>query len=256
MNLVLVLEYCRTVLKELVLPPSSPLLLATAGLLLLRRAPRSGRVLIAIGVISLWLLSTPIVADGLSALVERYPPLDLTQPTQAQAIVILGGGGYRSFAPEYGGPDAEPYMMERLAYGAYLSQRTGLPILVTGFKGEAAAMRASLRRAFGVDTHWVDDQSYDTFQNASNSARLLQADGVQRVILVTRATHLWRATREFVATGLQVDPAPSGGLTLRDNFPFRYLPETNALVRSHDAIYEALGEVVRQVLALLHLRRH
>lgn len=256
MHLVLVLEYCRTVLKELVLPPSSPLLLAMAGLLLLRRAPRSGRILIAIGVLSLWLLSTPIVADGLSALVERYPPLDLTQPTQAQAIVILGGGGYRGFAPEYGGPDAEPYMLERLAYGAYLSRRTGLPILVTGFKQEAVAMRVTLQRAFGLETRWIDDQSYDTFQNASNSARLLQADGVRRVILVTRATHLWRATREFVATGMQVDPAPSGGMELHDGFPFGYLPETNALLRSHNAIYEALGEEVRQILARSHLRRH
>jgi uncharacterized SAM-binding protein YcdF (DUF218 family) len=255
-NLILALEYCRTLLKELLLPPSSPLLLAIAGLLLVRRTPRLGPVLVTIGVMSLWLLSTPIIADGLSTLVERYPPLDLTRPTQAQAIVILGGGGYRNFAPEYGGPDGEPYMMERLAYGAYLSRRTGLPILVTGFKGETVAMRVSLQRAFGIAPRWVDDQSYDTFQNAGNTARLLLADGVQHVILVTRASHLWRASREFTAAGLQVDPAPSGSLTARDLFPFRYFPNAMALVRSHDAIYEALGEVVRQALAVSHLRRH
>jgi uncharacterized SAM-binding protein YcdF (DUF218 family) len=256
MNLLLLLKYLKTLLKNLILPPSGTLLLALAGLLLLRRSPKLGRSFILLGVGSLWLLSTPIVADWLTALSEHYPPLNLSQPTQAQAIVILGGGGQRLFAAEYGGPEAEPYLLERIAYGAYVAQKTGLPILVTGFRDEATAMHDTLQRHFGIDARWVDDQSYDTFENARNSVRMLHAAGVERVILVTRATHLWRASQEFVAAGMQIIAAPVGTLSPRERSPFRYFPDPQALTRSHDAIYEALGECVRQALALTHLRRH
>ena len=91
-HLLLLLKYAKTVLRNLILPPTGPLLLAIIGLLLLRRRPRLARGLLALGLGSLWLLSLPFVADALTRLTEHYPPLDLAQPTQAQAIVILGGG--------------------------------------------------------------------------------------------------------------------------------------------------------------------
>src|ERR1700679_4243849 len=98
----------KTVLKELILPPAGPLLLAWLGLLLLRRRAVLRRVCLIAGVGSLWSLSTPIVADASTRLVERYPPVDLQQAAGAQAIVILGGGGQRALAPEYAGPAADP----------------------------------------------------------------------------------------------------------------------------------------------------
>jgi len=256
MTALLMLKYAKTVLKVLILPPAAPLALALVGLLLLRRAPRVGRALIMIAVGSLWLISTPIIADRMTAWAEHYPPLDLAVPTDAQAIVILGGGGQRDFAPEYGGAEAEPYLLERIAYGAYVAQKTGLPILVTGFRDEAGAMRDTLERHFGIRARWVDDQSYDTFENARNSVRMLRADGIRRIVLVTRATHLWRSAHEFTDAGIQVVPAPVGILSNRDRTPFSYLPDTQALTRAHDALYELLGELVRRALALTHLRRH
>jgi hypothetical protein len=36
----------------------------------------------------------------------------------------------------------------------------------------------------------------------------------------------------------------------------RFLPDAQALVRSYHATYELLGEPVRELLALSHLRRH
>lgn len=251
----LILKYCKTLLRNLLLPPTGPLLVAFIGLLYLQRRPRLGRALIALGLGSLWLLSTPVVADVLTRLVEHYPALDWSKPTGAQAIVILGGGGQRPYAPEYGGPAAEPYLLERLSYGAYLAHKTGLPILVTGYHVEAEAMRATLARIFNIDTRWVDDQSYDTFENARNSVRLLHEAGVTRILLVTRTTHLWRASHEFLATGIQVVPAPVGLLAPRDANPWRYLPSPDALLRSYACTYELLGEPVRAFLQLTHLRR-
>jgi uncharacterized SAM-binding protein YcdF (DUF218 family) len=246
----------KTLLKDLILPPAGPLLLALLGLVLLKRRPLLARACLIAGVASLWLLSTPIVSDALARIVELYPPLDLHLADNAQAIVILGGGGQRVLAPEYGGPAAEPFMLERLSYGAYIAKKTGLPILVTGFSLEARAMHDTLQRNFGTETRWVDDQAYDTFQNASNSARILNAEGVRRIILVTRATHMRRSVQEFTDAGFDVVPAPAGILAARDFGLLRLIPNANALMRSQTAINELIGEPVRILLSASHVRRH
>jgi uncharacterized SAM-binding protein YcdF (DUF218 family) len=245
----------KTLLKNLILPPAGPLLLAMLGVLLLKRRPTLARTCLLTGLGSLWLLSTPLVSDALTAMTEHYPPLDMKQAATAQAIVILGGGGQRAFAPEYGGPAAEPLLLERLSYGAFIARNTGLPVLVTGFQIEASAMRDTLRRNFAIDARWIDDQAYDTFENARNSVRLLKAGGIGRVVLVTRATHMWRSVHEFTAAGIEVIPAPVGILSERDPGISHYVPNPDALLRSYAATYELLGESVRVFFAASHLRR-
>jgi uncharacterized SAM-binding protein YcdF (DUF218 family) len=255
----LFLDYAKTVLKELLLPPSGLYLLAVAGALLLRWRPRTGGVLLALALAALWVLSMPVIADALTRSIQHYGAFDAAAPTQAQAIVILGGGGERVQAPEYGGPAPGPYLLERLAYGAYLAHKTGLPILVSGWHIEAVAMRNSLRDSFALEPRWVDNQAYDTFDNARNAARMLAVAGVQRIILVTSTQHMWRAAHEFSATGLSLTPAPLGLVPARPASNvvslLRYIPDAQALERSYQVIYELVGERVRELLVFTHLRR-
>jgi uncharacterized SAM-binding protein YcdF (DUF218 family) len=258
--LLLLLDHTRTALKQLILPPASPLLLAIVGALLVRARPRLAALLLVLGLGSLWLISLPAVSHVLVRATEHYPALDPSRPTGAQAIAILGGGGQYRYSPEYGGPAAKPLLLSRLAYGAFLARRTGLPVLVTGYHIEAAAMRDTLEKNFGIQARWVDAQAYDTFDNAHNSARLLQADGVHRIILVTATTHMWRAAHEFASTGLQVVPAPVDMLPRRyasnpNLLLLDYLPEAQALEESYEALYELVGERVRELLVVTHLRR-
>jgi uncharacterized SAM-binding protein YcdF (DUF218 family) len=229
----------KAVVRTLLLPPASPLIIAIIGALLLWRRRRFGGPLLFVGLAAMWLLATPIVADAVSRLAEHYPALDLSKPTDAQAIVILGGGGVRNFAPEYFGPEADFGLLERLSYGAFVARQTGLPILVSGAPDEAIAMKTSLSRDFGAPTRWVDRQSRDTYENSRFSARLLNADGIKRIILVTSSTHMWRSTHEFESVGLEV---------------FRLVPSPAALMRSHLALYELLGEPMRRLQAALGLR--
>jgi uncharacterized SAM-binding protein YcdF (DUF218 family) len=246
----------KTLLRNLLLPPSGPLLLALLGMLLLKRRPVLARVFLVTGLASLWILSVPVVADALYGLAEHYPVLDLSQTTDAQAIVILGGGGQIARAPEYGGPLAEPVLLERLTYGAYVARQTGLPILVSGAAVEAAAMRETLRRNFDTPVRWIDDRSGDTFQNASNSVSMLKKDGIERILLVTHSTHMRRAVQEFTAAGIQVIPAPMGILSQRAHHIDEYFPAPEGLLHSYTAIYELLGEQVRAFFAITHIRRH
>lgn len=251
----------KTFLHTLIVPPAGPLLLAAVGAWLLCRqagaaARRTGWALLVAGLASLWLLSTPVIADALTRLTQHYPPLDLSRPVNAQAVVILGGGEARANAPEYGGePAAGIELLERLAYGAFVARRTGLPVLVTGHGSEALAMRASLQRNFGVHARWVDREARDTFENAGFSARLLEPQGITRIVLVTTSNHEWRAAHEFEAAGFSVVPGPADVWSPPAAGFAGYLPSPFALLRSSEAVYEMCGDVVRRVLAATHLRR-
>jgi uncharacterized SAM-binding protein YcdF (DUF218 family) len=251
----------KMLLRTLLLPPAGPLLAAAAGACLIRfrsgaLARRTGWLLLGASLAALWLLATPVVADALTRLSQRYPPLDLRRPVQAQAVVILGGEGERRAAPEYGGePAAASGLLERVTYGAFVAQRTGLPVLVSGSAVEALAMRASLSRQFHIDTRWVEARSRDTFQNARFSAQILKAAGVRRIILVTDAGHEWRAAHEFASAGLGVVPAPEGIWAYAAPGPLNYLPGSIALAHSSAALYEILGDLARRAFAALGVRR-
>jgi uncharacterized SAM-binding protein YcdF (DUF218 family) len=244
----------KSVIRSLLLPPAAPLILACLGALLIWRRRRFGSALLAVGLVSLWLLATPIVADAVSRLAEHYPALDLSKPTNARAIVILGGGGVREFAPEYGGPSAEYVLLERLSYAAFVARRTGLPILVSGAPNEAIAMQTSLARDFGTSTRWVENKSRDTYENARFSARILNPEGIKRVILVTGSAHLWRAAHEFQSVGIDVVPAPAGVWAPRETGALGFVPGAGALMRSNAAVYELIGEPMRWVQSALGVR--
>ena len=240
--------------RTLILPPASLLIVAVIGLLLMPRRRRLGVALVVISLGSLWVCATPAVSDVLTRFAERYPPLDPSKPVDAQAIVILGGGGVR-MAPEYGGWAAEADALERVSYGAFLARRTGLPVLVSGTREEAQGMSATLARDLGVRVRWAENQSGDTYENARFSARILKADGIHRILLVTSSAHEWRAAREFTGAGLEVVPAPVGGDTRRYYDALTFVPSAYGLRRSTAALYELIGEPARQLMSALHLRR-
>jgi uncharacterized SAM-binding protein YcdF (DUF218 family) len=102
----------------------------------------------------------------------------------------------------------------------------------------------------------VVSDSHDTFTDAQLATQLLRPDGIASVALVTSSSHEWRAAHEFMSSGLQVVPAPAHVWASRSYQPSDYLPEPLALLRSSEALNEMLGEVVRQVFAATHLRRH
>jgi len=238
----------KQLLKNLVLPPTGPLLLAGLGLALVafRKARLTGALLCALGLGTLWVLATPIAADSLVRLAERYPALDPRQVGDAQAIVILAGG-VRVNAPEYGTSAPGATSLERLVYGARLARQTHLPVLISGSRLEAASMTDFLHRDLGGSAEWVENHSRDTHENAQFSAVILARAGVHKVVLVTSAAHMARSVVEFNQAGIDTIPAPAAMWTQRDTGALAYVPNADALVRSQRAMYEALGRIVQEV---------
>ena len=236
------------VLKSLVLPPATQAALGVLALLLYRQWRRTALALLAIAVLSLWILSMPATGAFCARWFETVPPLDLPNLDRqtAEAIVVLGGGAYRN-APEFGGADnVRPLTLERLRYAAHLQRRTGLPLAVAGGLGpnmettEGALMQRALVEDFGIPVTWVEQASTTTAENATFSRRTFP---FTRIILVTHALHMPRARRVFEQAGFNVTPAPLGffsatgtGYAVHD-----FVPSLHGLTVMHYVVYEALG---------------
>jgi len=231
------------------LPPLSLLLVLALGIFLLHRRRKFAMPLLLAAFGLLWIASTPYFAEGALHLLEsRVTVLD-SQRQRADAIVILGGGTY-FHAPEYAGQDTvgEQTLM-RLRYGAKLQRETGKPILVTGGKplgnrlSEAQQMRAVLEQDFRVPVRWTEEASDNTFENAHHSFRMLQAQGVRRIYLVTHAWHMPRAADVFRRAGFEVVEAPTAFTTRYQTDVLAFLPRAEALRDSKIFMHEVIGLV-------------
>jgi len=243
----------KAFIKALILPPTGPLLAALAGVLILRRRPRLGRALAALGVLALLVLSVPMIGVLLARSVDESPPIDPELAKSAQALVILGSGKRRN-AVEYGGDTLNRRTLERVRYGARLARLTGLPVLVTGgsvYGGETEAklMREVLELELGVPVRWAESRSRTTHENAKYSADMLRSAGIDRIVVVAHSVDMARARAEFEDFGLKVTPAPTG-LPMRDfGGPLDYVPSMAGLQSSYDALYEIAALTVRRLPA-------
>lgn len=240
-------------LRAFLSPPGLQILLVLAGLWALRRRRLFwGRSLITLGLGSLYLMATPQGAAWLLQGLERYPAI--TEPARLQtegwqAIVVIGGG--RDYAaPEYGRRDVpNVWTASRLRYAASLYRQTGLPIAVSGGvrRGEtvpeAQLMHYSLVHDYVVNVYWTEAGSGTTWENAVNTRALLKSQGIDRVVLVTQAAHMWRAKGMFEHTGFVVKAAPVDFETDAARLPLvlRFAPRAERLMASAQASHEYLG---------------
>ena len=247
----------KPLLARLALPPLSLLLLAFLGLLLVAKRKRTSMTLLTLSLALLWLLSCHGTAVWLARTVlPQFPPTSAAQfkTAQVQAIVVLGGG-LLPIAPEYGQPQPSMYTAARLRYGVLLSRQSGLPLAFTGGLGwgtgasdsgahkisEASVAAHVARTEYGVALRWLEDQSRDTSENAQYMARLLRQDNVQRIALVTDASHMPRAVILFKRAGLDVTPAPTGYVLPAQSDLLEWLPSAFGLMESQQVLREWLA---------------
>jgi uncharacterized SAM-binding protein YcdF (DUF218 family) len=235
-------------LSDLVLPPTSLVLLALAAVLLLRRRRALALTVIVVSQLALLALSMPVIANALLRTLEP-PPLAHEALRDAQAIVVLGGGRNRG-APEYGGETVNDFTLARLRYGARLARASGLPLYVTGGKPsggiepEGSLMRDLLDREFGVPVRWVDNDANTTRENAQMAARDLAGAEIRRIALVTDAMHMPRSARAFAAQGFHVIPAATGYAGQRPFAPYQLVPGAKHLWLSQMALREWASQLV------------
>ena len=229
------------------LPPLCFLLLLGLGIWYLFRRPRIARLILIALFGLLYLSSTPYFAEAALHTIEARSNALHEPYTNADAIVILGGGSY-FHAPEYADNDTASYLtLQRIRYGAKLQRATGKPILVSGGKpvggqtSEAGQMRAVLEQEFQVAVRWTEDDSNNTAENARNSYRILHPPGIQKIYLVTHAWHMPRAARSFRLAGFTVVEAPTAFTTRDHPGLMAFVPRAESLRDSSIFMHELIG---------------
>lgn len=179
------------------------------GIFLLgREGGRAGRALrdaLALGGAFILLAIHSPAAEYLARPLLVRPDVD-----RADAIVVLGGGLY---------PNATltASSLERTLYAVDLYRRGLAPRILFsgGVTGEAprpeAEVMAELARTVGVpaDALLVEGVSGTTYENAVEVKKILRELGFRRALLVSDATHLYRAQLAFERQGVLVLPAPT-----------------------------------------------
>lgn len=244
------------ILTQLISPLGSALLGGTLALLVgFTRWRRTAPViaLLTLGWLTVW--STPIAANWITAEVATdYPPTPphgLAQIPQAQVIVVLGGGVEPPHAsnpwPDLNEAADRVYHAARLYHAA----RASWVVLSGGadpnasLSTEAQAMRALLLELGVPDSAIVlEDKSRNTRENARLSAGLLRERGLTRVILVTSASHMARASAHFRGEGIEVIAAPTDHTRINLVDARRFLPNADALALSARSLKEWVGQRV------------
>jgi uncharacterized SAM-binding protein YcdF (DUF218 family) len=251
--------FLRAIATDLVSPLGTALMLAVLAAVLTlwgrgrARWRRAARWTAGLAVAWLWLWSTPVASHALRAWLEAQAgPAAVQDVPAAPVIVVLGDGIRGARAPERPYPNLTQ-AADRVWHAArlYHAGKAARVVLSGGATRPDDASEAQSMQVFlqdlGVPAAAIiqEPDSLNTRANALQTARLLRAQGVERVILVTSALHMRRARRDFEAQGVQLHPAPTDFEALGRQHDARdWLPRAEALEGSARAFKECVGYLV------------
>lgn len=240
--------YLSKILPAILEPFLLALLLLMAALVVRKRRT----IVIAVALLLLLVPSLPAVSNFLLGTLEKqYPDRGIEALPAGDAIVVLGG----TIAGP-GGPHRASHLIDasdRLltAYRLYRAGKAPLivcsggilPILGQTAERPEAEVMCSLIKEWGVPASAVltESGSANTRENATRSFELLSARGVRRVLLVTSAIHMPRASATFRKVGFDVIPAPADFRTGWKSNALDWLPSPSSLIDSERAVHEWIG---------------
>ncbi len=223
------------------------LLLGTI-LLWFTRWQKTGKVIVAIGLIVLTGMSYGPISDALLRPLEyKYPPLLKSDHlTQVKWVVVLGAGHVSN--PQIPlTSQISTSALFRLVEGIKLYREgPGRKLILTGgviFDPiPHARVLANIAQAIGVDEQdmVLEDNSMDTKDEARFIRELVRED---KFILVTSATHMPRSMALFRNQGMEPIPAPAGHIVKKRQglTPGMFFPNAGELNQTERAVYEYLG---------------
>jgi uncharacterized SAM-binding protein YcdF (DUF218 family) len=258
--------FLARLLPRLVLPTGFAVLLLALALLV-RDGRRRATALIVLALAVIWLGGNNLVSMTLVRALEwRFPPLNLAQGAQVDAIVVLGGGTRAQSPPRAFHEVGEAG--DRVIYAAQLYRAGVAPtILVSGAHSpaqsqvgasEAEAM-ADMLVFLGVprESILLEQVSRNTYENAFESSRVLAEHGLSEVLLVTSALHMPRAYAVFRQLELEVTPAPTDYMLTYADWAYYTQPDPaiQLLNLLPKAEYMALTEkVMREMIGIVVYR--
>jgi uncharacterized SAM-binding protein YcdF (DUF218 family) len=235
-------------LEPWLLPPGICFLLILAGFIISFFYHTIGKSIVILGIVVLWLLSTPFIAYHLiDRLQNQYPLLETFAADPASVIVVLGGGNImqKEYHNKWTVADST---LHRVNYGAFLHQKTQAPILTSGgsdYAGgasEAQLMAEVLKNNFKISTKFIEDKSKNTANESFFVDKILKDNHIEHAYLVTNAWHMPRSVYIFRCRGITVTPAPMGYILYGPGYSIlSFFPNIQALEASAIAMHEWIG---------------
>ena len=206
--------YLSKFLPPLIYPVGLACLLILLALFI--RRLKWQKALLVLAFLVLFLGGNRWISKGLAQSLEwRYLPSPT--PLKADAIVILAGdlraADYPSQMPQLGESG------DRVIYAAHLYHQGAAPLVI--YSGGSIDWLAatsgtqrditSLLKLMGVPAtdQLFEFESRNTYESALACRELFREMGIQRVILITSASHMPRSVGVFERQGIEVIPAPT-----------------------------------------------
>jgi uncharacterized SAM-binding protein YcdF (DUF218 family) len=205
--------------------PLGLIAILTIVALFLQNKPRWQRACLITSLLIIFISGNRWVAMGLTRSLEwQYLPED--EVPVSEVIVVLGGGTNPAEDPrsqvEINGAG------DRVFYAASLyHQGKAEHLLLSGGRinwypseSSPAQEMASLLSMLGVPSEamWFENESRNTYENALYVHKILSEKGINRIILITSASHMPRAVHLFEEQGFEVIPAPTDFKVTRSNW--------------------------------------
>ena len=212
---------------------------------------------IALALVVLLIGSNDSINDALVRSLEwQHLPSDIPS---AEAIVVLGGGIKPASAPRPMVDVSE--QGDRVLYAAKLYQDQKAPLIITaggripwlGSGSPESADMATLLEMMGVPRQAIIEEpdSLNTHENAVNVKAILEARGIERVLLVTSALHMPRSLLIFKRQGIEAIPAPTDFLITEGSqadspqeILLDFLPDAGRLDSTTKALKEYIGTII------------
>ena len=184
--------------------------------LLLQQKPRVQRVILILAILILLISGNRWVAMALTRSLEwQYLPLE--RIPEAEVIVVLGGGTNPAVYPRStveinGAGDRVLYAAELFHMGKadHLLLSGGRIDWSSSNTTPAEEMALILGRlGIPVESMWLESESRNTFENALFAREFLAEKDINKIILVTSASHMPRSVQLFEEQGFEVIPAPT-----------------------------------------------
>ena len=231
------------------------------ALVTLRKRPRMATIAISLSLAVLLLSSNAWVSKYMIRSLE-WQNIPGTQIPNAEAIVVLGGATKSATWPR---PTVDlSEAGDRVIYAAQLYFQKKAPIIILsggridwrGSGSPESADMATILTSIGVPAAAIiqESDSLNTYQNAVNVRKILEARRIKKVLLITSAMHTPRSLKIFKRQGIDVIPTPTdflvsqGELEELTNTPkaaiLNLLPDTNNLNQFTSALKEYFGTFI------------
>lgn len=235
------------ILLYLITPPAGLILLILLGFLVLGACRVIGKMMIAFGIFALYVLSISPVSDALLKPLETFAPPLQDRRVKADAIVVMGGGVTDlSWVGQPAVPSSEG--VSRLVKGIALYRKLRIPLVLMGGNGDPARdatpdseAMARVSRNLGIPAKdlIIESKSRNTIEGAAALDRLIRG---RRILLVSSAYHLKRATALFRKKGFEVAPVPAVYLSEQNKATFySFIPHAGNLYASSAACAEYMS---------------